>query len=61
MAQYAEQDIDIDRLERWSKNSDRKIMKWLEEHATIELVPEGSLNALRWILRKKRVRGPLWG
>jgi trigger factor len=47
MAQYAEQDIDIDRLREVVEEEllTEKIMKWLEEHATIELVPEGSLNA----------------
>jgi len=36
-------------------------MKWLEEHATIELVPEGSLNALLDTQEEDGVGGPLWG
>jgi trigger factor len=47
MEQYAEKDIDLDRLRDVVKDEilKEKVMNWLQEHATIELVPEGSLNA----------------
>ena len=45
MAQYTGKDIDIDRLREVVEEEllTEKVMNWLEEHATIELVPEGSL------------------
>jgi len=47
MAQYEGKEIDQDRLREVVEEEllTEKIMNWLEEHATIELVPEGSLNA----------------
>ena len=47
MKQYTGQNIDTDRLQQVVQEEilTEKIMKWLEEHATIELVPEGSLNS----------------
>lgn len=46
MKQYAGQEIDVDRLQEVVEDEllTEKIINWLEEHATIELVPEGSLN-----------------
>lgn len=46
IAQYEGKDIDQDRLREVVEEEllTEKIMKWLEEHATIELVPEGSLS-----------------
>lgn len=45
MAQYAGKDIDLERLREVVEEEllTEKVMDWLEEHATIELVPEGSL------------------
>lgn len=45
MAQYAGKDIDLERLREVVEEEllTEKVMNWLEEHATIELVPEGSL------------------
>ena len=47
MAQYSGQDIDPQRLRDVVEEEllNEKIMNWLEEHSTIELVPEGSLTA----------------
>lgn len=47
LAQYTDEKVDVDRLREVVEEEllTEKIMKWLEEHATIELVPEGSLNA----------------
>lgn len=47
MAEYAGQDIDQDRLLEVVREEilTEKILNWLEEHSTIELVPEGSLQA----------------
>ena len=46
MAQYTDKDIDINKLREVVEEEllTEKTMKWLEEHATIELVPEGSLT-----------------
>ena len=45
-AQYTDKDIDVDKLRELVEEEllTEKTMKWLEEHATIELVPEGSLT-----------------
>jgi trigger factor len=45
MAQYAGKDIDVDRLREVVAEEllTEKIMNWLEENATVELVAEGSL------------------
>ena len=47
LQQYADKDIDRDRLREVVEEEllTEKIMDWLEEHSTIELVPEGSLSA----------------
>lgn len=47
VAQYTGKDIDVDRLREVVAEEllTEKIMKWLEENSTIELVPEGSLAA----------------
>jgi trigger factor len=47
MQQYAGQDVDEDRLREVVEDEllTEKIMNWLEEHSTIELLPEGSLSA----------------
>lgn len=47
LQQYADKDIDRDRLREVVEEEllTEKIMDWLEEHSTIELVPEGSLTA----------------
>lgn len=47
MAQYKGKDIDADRLQEVVEEEllTEKIMSWLEEHSTVELVPEGSLAA----------------
>lgn len=48
MAQYSgKEDIDLDRLREVVKEDllKEKVLNWLQEHATIELVPVGSLNA----------------
>ena len=44
--QYEGQDVDLERLQEVVEDDlqKEKIMNWLEEHATLELVPEGSLN-----------------
>ena len=46
MAEYSGQDIDRDRLKEVVEEEllTEKIFAWLEEHSTIELVPEGSLQ-----------------
>jgi len=46
MAQYSGQDIDRNRLREVVEEEllTEKIMNWLEEHSTIELVPAGSLD-----------------
>ena len=46
MEQFAGQDVDPDRLLEFVKSDllEQKAMQWLEEHATIELVPQGSLT-----------------
>lgn len=46
LQQYSGQDIDRQRLREVVEEEllTEKIMNWLEEHATIELVPEGSLS-----------------
>ncbi|MFB2979954.1 trigger factor [Microseira sp. BLCC-F43] len=45
--QYQERDIDPERLRAYVEEDllKEKIVKWLEEHSTLELVPEGSLSA----------------
>jgi len=48
MQQYSDdKDIDPEKLREFVENEllTEKIIKWLEERSTIELVPEGSLNA----------------
>ncbi|MCL1468222.1 trigger factor [Argonema galeatum] len=48
MQEYSdEKDIDPEKLREFVENEllTEKIIKWLEEHSTIELVPEGSLSA----------------
>jgi len=53
MAQYAGKDIDVDRLrEVVAEELTEKIMNWLEENATVELVAEGSLTELMPTPRK---------
>ncbi len=46
-AQYEGKEIDLERLQQVVEEEllTEKIMNWLEEHATVELVPFGSLNA----------------
>jgi trigger factor len=46
MAEYSGQDIDMNRLREVVEEEllTEKIMSWLEEHSTIELVPAGSLK-----------------
>lgn len=46
MAEYSGQDIDMNRLQEVVEEEllTEKIMSWLEEHSTIELVPAGSLK-----------------
>jgi trigger factor len=46
LAEYSGQDIDRDRLKEVVEEEllTEKIFAWLEEHSTIELVPEGSLQ-----------------
>jgi trigger factor len=46
MAEYAGEDIDRDRLRQVVEEDllKEKILGWLEEHGTVELVPEGSLE-----------------
>ncbi|MBE9214227.1 trigger factor [Plectonema cf. radiosum LEGE 06105] len=46
MEQYAEQDVDPDRVQSVVENEllTEKIIDWLLERSSIELVPEGSLN-----------------
>lgn len=46
MAEYANEDIDRDRLRQVIEEDllKEKILAWLEEHGTVELVPEGSLT-----------------
>ena len=46
MAEYSGQDVDRDRLKEVVEEEllTEKIFAWLEEHSTIELVPEGSLQ-----------------
>ncbi len=48
MEQYQERDIDPERLRAYVEEDllKEKIIKWLEEHSTLELVPEGSLSAI---------------
>ena len=47
LQQYSDRDIDQNRLREVVEEEllTEKIMDWLEEHSTIELVPEGSLAA----------------
>lgn len=44
--QFADQDIDLDRLQSVVTEDllKEKILQWVEEHSTLELVPEGSLK-----------------
>lgn len=46
LADYPGQDVDVDRLRQVVEEDllKDKIMTWLEEHNTVELVPEGSLQ-----------------
>ncbi|WP_250124631.1 trigger factor [Chroococcidiopsis sp. CCMEE 29] len=46
MAEYSGQDVDMNRLQEVVEEEllTEKIMSWLEEHSTIELVPTGSLK-----------------
>ncbi|TVP57956.1 MAG: trigger factor [Nodularia sp. (in: Bacteria)] len=46
MEQYADQDIDADRMRSVVENEllTEKIVDWLLEHSSVELVPEGSLT-----------------
>ncbi|MBE9034588.1 trigger factor [aff. Roholtiella sp. LEGE 12411] len=47
LEQYTDQDIDAERLQSVVENEllTEKIIDWLLEHSSVELVPEGSLNA----------------
>lgn len=47
LLEYGEKDIDLDRLQEAVEEEllTEKILQWLEEHSTIELLPEGSLSA----------------
>ncbi|MBW4632082.1 MAG: trigger factor [Iphinoe sp. HA4291-MV1] len=47
MEQYSQKDVDEDRLREVVENEllTEKILDWLLEHSTVELVPEGSLSA----------------
>lgn len=47
MAQYSDRDVDPDRLREVVKEEllTEKIMDWLEENSTVELVPQGSLSS----------------
>jgi trigger factor len=46
LQQYSDKDIDEERLRSVVENEllTEKIIDWLLEHSTVELVPEGSLN-----------------
>lgn len=46
MKEYKDQDIDEDKLRSYIENEmlTEKILDWLVEHSTVELVPEGSLK-----------------
>jgi trigger factor len=46
LEQYADEDVDVDRLREIVEDEllSEKIFNWLEEHSTIELVPEGTLS-----------------
>lgn len=46
MTEYADQDVDPDRVQSVVENEllTEKIIDWLLEHSTVELVPEGSLK-----------------
>jgi trigger factor len=46
MQEYADQDVDPERLRAVVENelSTEKIVDWLIEHSSVELVPEGSLT-----------------
>lgn len=45
MEQYADREVDVERLRSVVEENllKEKILNWLEEHSTVELVPEGSL------------------
>lgn len=47
LLEYGEKDIDLDRLQEVVEDEllNEKILQWLEEHSSIELLPEGSLTA----------------
>jgi trigger factor len=47
LQQYSEQEIDEERLQSVVENEllTEKIIDWLLEHSSVELVPEGSLSA----------------
>jgi trigger factor len=46
MEQYEDQDIDADKMRSYVENEmlTQKIVDWLLEHSSVELVPEGSLS-----------------
>lgn len=47
LSQYSSDDIDLNRLREVVEEDllKEKIMSWLEEHSTVELLPEGSLSS----------------
>ncbi|MGF1675685.1 MAG: trigger factor, partial [Rivularia sp. (in: cyanobacteria)] len=57
MEQYAEQDVDPDRVQSVVENEllTEKIIDWLLERSSIELVPEGSLNPQETIAEEETI------
>lgn len=57
MEQYAEQDVDPDRVQSVVENEllTEKIIDWLLERSSIELVPEGSLNPQETVAEEESI------
>jgi trigger factor len=57
MEEYAEQDVDPDRVQEVVENEllTEKIIDWLLERSSIELVPEGSLNSQATVAEEETV------
>ncbi|NJN07086.1 MAG: trigger factor [Richelia sp. RM2_1_2] len=57
MEQYAEQDVDSDRVQSVVENEllTEKIIDWLLERSSIELVPEGSLNPQETVAEEETI------
>ncbi|MBF2014463.1 MAG: trigger factor [Rivularia sp. T60_A2020_040] len=57
MEQYAEQDVDPDRVQSVVENEllTEKIIDWLLERSSIELVPEGSLNPQETVAEQETI------